>query len=462
MHPPEVMDQKYIDKLINVFKTQKKVSIEVAHLILHRSRAQLEKLPNLVEIQVPTGKELTVVGDTHGQFFDVLKIFEDNKQPSEDNPYVFNGDFIDRGSFGCEVFLTMACLKLVYPNTVHLLRGNHESKQCTSQYGFKTECEDKYDFDTYLHFIHVFNALPLCALINKKILILHGGIPGEGNFSLEECQHLPRFVEPGEDKADDYTDDFDQEYVRCGGGTAIWDGPKDAAADAGGKEGIKKKMAASQKELTRLQKASQRGGFISFLKGAQCQKAVIQMLWADPSEDDGIQFLRRTIGYSFGPDITKRFLAHNGLTKIIRSHQVQQEGYLVQQEGKIVTLFSCPNYSGGRNKGAYMKIQGWDYLTQDDPTSFGSPPPPPPSSSSSSEGDDPEAVRPLLLPRALSASAAETVGHQPSPTPAAGAEGGDRPLKTSVSESVLPVLEPMGITFHTYEGVTPPPAKKYK
>lgn len=205
LHLPEEINQSYINKLVFMFIAHKTLSSVHVHEILTRSRLQFESLPNLIEIQVPKDKQVTVVGDTHGQFWDLLEIFEKQQRPSNDNIYVFNGDFVDRGSFGCEVFLTLVCMKLAYPNTIHILRGNHECRQISSQYGFRRECEAKYDLDVYYHFLYVFNALPLCALINKEIFVVHGGIPSAGNILLRDISDLNRFGEPGEGSEEVYT-----------------------------------------------------------------------------------------------------------------------------------------------------------------------------------------------------------------------------------------------------------------
>ncbi|KAA6360905.1 MAG: putative Serine/threonine-protein phosphatase, partial [Streblomastix strix] len=119
--------------------------------------------------------------------------------PSNENPYLFNGDWVDRGSFGTELCLVLLCFKLAYPKSVHLLRGNHESAMCTKEYGFKNEVEDKYNTAVYQNFLYIFNALPICAIINRRIFVVHGGLFTRTNVRLDEIRRVNRFTEPGEE-----------------------------------------------------------------------------------------------------------------------------------------------------------------------------------------------------------------------------------------------------------------------
>ena len=97
-----------------------------------------------------------MVGDTHGQFKELMKIFSLVGLPSDENPYIFNGDFVDRGDQGAEVLLTLLLFKILYPKSVFLNRGNHEFRWITDVYGFRTECEDKYSSHIYSKFHEVF------------------------------------------------------------------------------------------------------------------------------------------------------------------------------------------------------------------------------------------------------------------------------------------------------------------
>jgi serine/threonine-protein phosphatase 5 len=88
----------------------------------------LTSLPSLVDISIDTpATQLTICGDIHGQYYDLLNIFKLNGLPSADNMYVFNGDFVDRGSWSIECILTLLAWKVLYPGAMHLSRGNHET-----------------------------------------------------------------------------------------------------------------------------------------------------------------------------------------------------------------------------------------------------------------------------------------------------------------------------------------------
>jgi serine/threonine-protein phosphatase 5 len=134
------------------FKDLKRLRISEVNSILLQVEDVLKNLGNIIEFNINNGQEVTVVvffsifllldyyeGDTHGQYFDVLNIFALNGLPSSDNPYIINGDWVDRGSFGTEICIIFFCYKILYPNHFHILRGNHECGMCTREYGFKNE-----------------------------------------------------------------------------------------------------------------------------------------------------------------------------------------------------------------------------------------------------------------------------------------------------------------------------------
>jgi serine/threonine-protein phosphatase 2B catalytic subunit len=137
---------------------------------------------------------LVIVGDLHGQFYDFEKVLEVGGPPAT-TKYLFLGDFVDRGCFSVEVILLLYAIKLNYPDTTYLLRGNHECRQMTSFFNFRKECLIKFDLDVYESFMNSFDALPLACIVNGKFIALHGGI-GPELRSLEDINSINRFSEP--------------------------------------------------------------------------------------------------------------------------------------------------------------------------------------------------------------------------------------------------------------------------
>ncbi|KAK1442071.1 serine/threonine-protein phosphatase 5-related protein [Babesia gibsoni] len=119
---------------------------------------------------------LIVVGDLHGQLNDLLWIFFKFGPPSNRNVYVFNGDIADRGAYATNIFLLLFAFKLADPNSVIINRGNHESEDMNETYGFAREVRMKYDGHIYNLFQRIFWELPLCVLVEKRIIIVHGGL----------------------------------------------------------------------------------------------------------------------------------------------------------------------------------------------------------------------------------------------------------------------------------------------
>ena len=142
-------------------------------------------------MQVPEDRKFTICGDIHGQFYDLLNIFKLNGKPSEENPYLFNGDFVDRGSFSVECIFVLLSYKLLYPNHFFMSRGNHESENMNKMYGFEGEVKAKYSANMVDLFTEVYNWLPLCHCINQRVLVMHGGLFAKVCIHLE--LHLRTF-----------------------------------------------------------------------------------------------------------------------------------------------------------------------------------------------------------------------------------------------------------------------------
>ena len=143
---------------------------EIKYLI-DKSMVIFKEQKMLIELEAP----LRVCGDIHGQYYDLLRIFEHCGFPGEFN-YLFLGDYVDRGKQSLETICLLLAYKIKYPLKVHLLRGNHESSVTNRIYGFYDECKRRYNVRLWRNFTELFNYLPVAALIDEKILCMHGGL----------------------------------------------------------------------------------------------------------------------------------------------------------------------------------------------------------------------------------------------------------------------------------------------
>ena len=146
---------------------------------------------SLIEVTPP----IVVCGDIHGQYSDLLRIFDKNGFPPEVN-YLFLGDYVDRGRQNIETICLMFCLKIKYPENFFMLRGNHECPAINRVYGFYEECNRRYkSVRLWSAFQDTFNWMPLCGLIGGRILCMHGGLSPHLQ-SLDQLRQLPRPQDP--------------------------------------------------------------------------------------------------------------------------------------------------------------------------------------------------------------------------------------------------------------------------
>ena len=159
-------------------------------LICLRLKHELESLPNVIEIAAP----VIIVGDIHGQFYDLLEVFKIGGHPPDSN-YLFLGDYVDRGPCCVEVMTLLSLLKLKYPSRVSLLRGNHETRTVTQVYGFYSECQRKFGTPVvWTAFTDMFDYIPLAAFIDRDLFCVHGGLSPAISL-VDEIRHLNRAQE---------------------------------------------------------------------------------------------------------------------------------------------------------------------------------------------------------------------------------------------------------------------------
>ncbi|KAM7258514.1 hypothetical protein ACFE04_014255 [Oxalis oulophora] len=322
--------------------------VEVFDSLILTASKILHKEPNCVKIDdFPSpDTSVVVVGDIHGQLHDLLFLLKDAGFPADNRFFVFNGDYVDRGAWGLETFLLLLAWKVYLPHRVFLLRGNHESKYCTSVYGFEKEVLAKYGDKgkhVYRKCLGCFEGLPLATIIAGNVYTAHGGL-------FRSLSVTPSKRTKG-----------------------------------------KKNRRIS---LTTAQTNSLSLG--SFEELAKARRSVLDppweglnlipgdVLWSDPSMKPGLSPNKeRGIGLLWGPDCTQEFLTKFQLKLIIRSHEgpdarekrpglsKMDEGYTIDHDleaGKLITLFSAPDYPQFQatedryhNKGAYIILKPPDF-----------------------------------------------------------------------------------------------------
>merc|ERR1719254_466243 len=166
--------------------TPVEIAVSDATTLCNQAREVLLSQPMLLELGAP----IKICGDVHGQYTDLLRLFEYGGFPPEAN-YLFLGDYVDRGKQSLETITLMFAYKVKFPENFFLLRGNHECASITRIYGFYDECKRRYNIKLWKQFCDVFNCMPVCGLVDEKIICMHGGLSPEIN-NMDQVRRLVR------------------------------------------------------------------------------------------------------------------------------------------------------------------------------------------------------------------------------------------------------------------------------
>lgn len=187
----EVSVDKIISKLLSVKNSRlgKNVHLSEAEILFlceQTKKIHLDQ-PMLLHINTP----VKICGDIHGQYRDLLKLFDFSGFPPENN-YLFLGDYVDRGKQSLETICLLFAYKVKYPKNIFLLRGNHECASINKIYGFFDECKRRHSIKIWKNFTDSFNCLPISAVVGGRILCMHGGISPE----LKELDQIDKIKRP--------------------------------------------------------------------------------------------------------------------------------------------------------------------------------------------------------------------------------------------------------------------------
>eukprot|EP00930_Biecheleria_cincta_P039425 TRINITY_DN27109_c0_g1_i2.p1 TRINITY_DN27109_c0_g1~~TRINITY_DN27109_c0_g1_i2.p1 ORF type:complete len:648 (-),score=117.07 TRINITY_DN27109_c0_g1_i2:148-2091(-) len=280
--------------------------------------------PTVVEVAAPC----RVVGDIHGQLRDLLilllsyvsggdRIIGSTKASIKGGApmtYVFNGDFVDRGAHQLETIGLLLALKVAFPKNIWLIRGNHEDRNMNQKYGFEEECTrhlgEEMGKKTHALLEDVFDYLPMAAVVEERVLVVHGGI-GRGDWDLN---HLRTVARPLTSEV------LAQEQNRWLL-NILWSDPiaDDAHNDSD-----------------------------NMSDHSEC-----------PAEVCGVHSSwRNDYSVRFGWNVTKSFCARNGLGLVVRSHQCKRDGngFSVMHDNMLMRVFSARDYEGMGNDSATLLI----------------------------------------------------------------------------------------------------------
>lgn len=243
-----------------------------------------------------------IMGDIHGNIEDLFSLERTlwKQIPCVGANYLFLGDYVDRGQWGFECAMYLFAFKIICPNKVTLLRGNHEVRLLQSHYTYKRECMIKYGEIMGLKIWEltnrIFDKLPVCATVDDSIFCAHGGIPRTAQ-EVESIMKVKRELK-------------DPERESPIAWEILWSDP------------------------CHMQQ---------FLE-------IAELLHLNPAQLHGyIRNTKRGTAFLFNETGLNNFLRKNCLTHVVRAHEVPPLGYTFHFGNKCCTIFSCSHYCGNDN-----------------------------------------------------------------------------------------------------------------
>ena len=183
------MSQRLKNEKIKIVSESNLLSEEELKYLCNKSMEIFMQESSFLELTAP----IIICGDIHGQYRDLIRLFDFGGSPQK-KQYLFLGDYVDRGKNSIECISLLLAYKVKYPKNIYLLRGNHESEMINRTYGFYDECKRRYNLRIWKIFSDCFNWLPISALVNDKILCMHGGLSPD----LQELNNIKQIIRPTE------------------------------------------------------------------------------------------------------------------------------------------------------------------------------------------------------------------------------------------------------------------------
>ncbi|ELR05906.1 hypothetical protein VC83_06645 [Pseudogymnoascus destructans] len=346
-----------LDKAIAQLRECRPIPESQVRELCYKARELLVEEGNVVTVTAP----VTICGDIHGQFHDLMELFRVGGDVPDTN-YLFMGDFVDRGFYSLESFLLLLCLKVRYPDRMTLIRGNHESRQITTVYGFYDECLRKYgSANVWRYCCDVFDYLALGAIV------LNASATLQPNDKIPIRPQAPEIT-----NTEDYDEaDIEIEVLNSEGGilhrfprkgskrndvlvrtppastTPTKTGPpgSGASAHSNGTSGNNSTAVfCVHGGLSPLAETLDKIRLIDRKQEVPHEGSMCDLLWSDPEDIQGWGLSPRGAGFLFGASTVQNFNHANNISMIARAHQLVMEGFKEMFDNTIVTVWSAPNY----------------------------------------------------------------------------------------------------------------------